>query len=121
MLNESHFISDVSDREHINFVRAVTEGNLEWRLLPVEAGPTITERYSHSSCYHERSMYVFGGCTFSSTTFNDLWRLDLGCGEWVRPLATGNFGVCHKFQREFVATSSNVYYNKSFHFCFKYY
>ena len=34
---------------------------------------------SHSAVYDDASlsMYVFGGCTSASTTFNDLWRLDL--------------------------------------------
>lgn len=35
--------------------------------------------FSHSAVYDDASlsMYVFGGCTSASTTFNDLWRLDL--------------------------------------------
>lgn len=30
-------------------------------------------------------MYVFGGCTSSFTTFNDLLRLDLATRTWSRP------------------------------------
>ncbi|XP_067002520.1 F-box only protein 42 isoform X2 [Anabrus simplex] len=36
-------------------------------------------------------MYVFGGCTSTSTTFNDLWRLDLNKRQWVRPLTMGTY------------------------------
>ena len=36
-------------------------------------------------------MYVFGGCTSTSTTFNDLWRMDLTTRTWERPLATGTY------------------------------
>lgn len=36
-------------------------------------------------------MYVFGGCTSTATTFNDLWRLDLTTHKWQRPPATGNY------------------------------
>ena len=31
-------------------------------------------------------MYVFGGCTSSFTTFNDLLRLDLATRKWTRPV-----------------------------------
>ena len=34
-------------------------------------------------------MYVFGGCTSTNTTFNDLWKLNLSTRSWVRPLPTG--------------------------------
>lgn len=36
-------------------------------------------------------MYVFGGCTCTSTTFNDLWRLDLSSRKWVRLLTMGTY------------------------------
>ena len=39
----------------------------------------------------ENSMYVFGGCTSTSTTFNDLWRLDLNKRQWIRPLTMGTY------------------------------
>ena len=37
------------------------------------------------------SVFIFGGCTSTSTTFNDLWRLDPTKREWSRPLATGAY------------------------------
>ncbi|XP_059083717.1 F-box only protein 42-like isoform X2 [Tigriopus californicus] len=47
----------------------------------------------HSACYDDNSysMYVFGGCTSTSTTFNDLWKLDLKTRTWQRPLSTGTY------------------------------
>ena len=33
----------------------------------------------------------FLGCTSTSTTFNDLWRLDPTTREWSKPLATGAY------------------------------
>ena len=36
-------------------------------------------------------MYVFGGCTSTSATFNDLWRLDLNKRQWVRQLTIGTY------------------------------
>ena len=50
-------------------------------------------------------MYVFGGCTSSSTTFNDLWRLDLTKRQWVRPLTMGTYPSPK-------ACASMVYYKK---------
>jgi len=34
---------------------------LQWRHHQAESGPTVTERYSHSSCNYNKSVYVFGG------------------------------------------------------------
>ena len=54
-------------------------------------GSHITDRYSHSAAYLNGSMYVFGGCTSTNTTFNDLWRLDLATRQWIRPVAMGAY------------------------------
>lgn len=51
----------------------------------------ITERFSHSAAYLNGSMYVFGGCTSTNTTFNDLWIFDLNNRQWVRPVAMGSY------------------------------
>lgn len=78
-------------------MRALSEFKVHWLL---ECGPNdecdhqsavIARRYSHSAVLHDNSMYVFGGCTNSLTTFNDLWRLELGTRRWIRPLANGNY------------------------------
>ena len=56
-------------------------------------GLTVGKRYSHSAVYDDitDSMYIFGGCTSTATTFNDLWRLDLTTRRWHRPMATGTY------------------------------
>ena len=36
-------------------------------------------------------LYVFGGCTSTCTTFNDLWTLDLTTRIWSRPVTTGSY------------------------------
>lgn len=36
-------------------------------------------------------MYVFGGCTCTSTTFNDLWQLDLSTRKWSRIITIGTY------------------------------
>ncbi|PSN48109.1 hypothetical protein C0J52_13244 [Blattella germanica] len=75
-----------------NLNRAITDFNIRWEnITPAEMAPTITKRYSHSACRYGNSMYVFGGCTSTSTTFNDLWRLDLNKRQWVRPLTMGTY------------------------------
>lgn len=87
-----HRISKVVlERESINFNRSVVDGSLEWSSVHPEYGATISERYSHCAVYHDQSLYVFGGCTSSSTTFNDLWRFDLASRQWIRPLTLGTY------------------------------
>ncbi|XP_063241748.1 F-box only protein 42 isoform X2 [Bacillus rossius redtenbacheri] len=36
-------------------------------------------------------MYVFGGCTPTGSTFNDLWCLNLNTRQWERPLTVGSY------------------------------
>lgn len=74
-----------------DFHNAVTARNVCWEHCDASNIPSISRRYSHSSCVSGDSMYVFGGCTTACTTFNDLWRLDLGTRSWIRPLATGTY------------------------------
>jgi len=42
-------------------VAGVGDIELLWRHHEAESGPTVTERYSHSACYYDKSVYVFGG------------------------------------------------------------
>lgn len=85
-------------------IKGLSEFNVRWQCPePIELLPTIAKRYSHAAVVHENSMYVFGGCTNSMTTFNDLWCLDLSSRRWIRPVATGVYPtpkacssfVCH--------------------------
>ncbi|GFU55991.1 f-box only protein 42 [Trichonephila clavipes] len=85
------FVYDVIRKTQRDFNKAVYHMSVQWCHLEAEPGPTITKRYSHSACCNGNSMYIFGGCTTANTTFNDLWRLDLGNRCWIRPLATGTY------------------------------
>jgi len=42
-------------------VAGVGDIELLWRHYQPESGPSVTERYSHSACYYNKSVYVFGG------------------------------------------------------------
>lgn len=99
------FVLDVKRATKNNLNRAISDFNIRWTSLrPLEMAPTITKRYCHSASIHGNSMYVFGGCTSASTTFNDLWRLDLTKRQWIRPLTMGTYPspkacatlACHK-------------------------
>lgn len=72
-----------------NFCQMLRIHQMNWSYIQSDGGPSITDRYSHSACYFQQSMYIFGGCTSTNTTFNDLWRFDLATRQWVRPLAMG--------------------------------
>lgn len=75
-----------------NFNRAITNFNVRWEnLSPTGKIHTISKRYSHSACVYDNAMYVFGGCTCTSTTFNDFWKLDLSTRKWVRLLTMGTY------------------------------
>ena len=53
----------------------------------------VGKRYSHSAAFHpgSDSIFVFGGCTSSATTFCDLWRLDLTTRTWHLMQTTGTY------------------------------
>ncbi|KAG8197516.1 hypothetical protein JTE90_007254 [Oedothorax gibbosus] len=93
LVNKSwyRYVYDVIRKTQRDFFHAVCHMSVQWSHLEASPGPTITKRYSHSACCNGNSMYIFGGCTTSNTTFNDLWRLDLGTRCWIRPLATGTY------------------------------
>ena len=56
---------------------------------------TIIFFFNYLAVYDEtdncQSVFIFGGCTSTSTTFNDLWRLNTTTREWSRPISTGSF------------------------------
>lgn len=84
--------SDVIKLKQRNFYRAINEFDVKWdRVSTDDNTPSITKRYSHSAVVCDDYMYIFGGCTSSNTTFNDLWRLDLSTRTWVRPITMGSY------------------------------
>ncbi|XP_034950918.1 F-box only protein 42 [Chelonus insularis] len=103
-----HAVKHVIEHRESYFQRSVAYGSLLWDALPTdERLPSISKRHSHSACAYENSMYIFGGCTKTGTTFNDLWKLDLDTRKWERPIPMGNYPSPK-------ACASMVYYKKSF-------
>uniref|UniRef100_A0A8D9BCT3 F-box only protein 42 n=1 Tax=Cacopsylla melanoneura TaxID=428564 RepID=A0A8D9BCT3_9HEMI len=85
-------VQSVLNYTKLSLNRAISDFNIEWKHMSAkDDSSSITRRYSHSACYHDNFMYIFGGCTFSSTTFNDLWRLDLSTRKWHRLLTSGSY------------------------------
>ncbi|KAK9496535.1 hypothetical protein O3M35_013195 [Rhynocoris fuscipes] len=84
-------VQNVIKHKKLDFSRALRNFNTEWEYINQTFQNNITKRYSHSACVHENSMYVFGGCTSTSTTFNDLWKLDLSTRRWQRLLTMGRY------------------------------
>jgi F-box protein 42 len=107
-------ITDVVNKHQMRFHSSLNENNIHWETLPStqDLFTTISRRYSHAACYYgigflwtkeneyfnlssipytDNYMYVFGGCTSTNTTFNDLWKLNLTTRSWVRPLPTGSY------------------------------
>lgn len=99
---------NVIQHNKAHFHKSVAYGSLVWsQWPPTHWTPTIAKRHSHSACTYENSMYVFGGCTATCTTFNDLWRLDLDTRTWVRLITMGSYPSPK-------ACATMLYYKKSF-------
>ncbi|KAL7646318.1 UNVERIFIED_CONTAM: hypothetical protein RMT77_003227 [Armadillidium vulgare] len=74
------------------FSQALKCGIVQWYTPNISnQSNAITRRYSHSACIYDSFMYIFGGCTATNTTFNDLWKFHLGTYEWTRLLTTGTY------------------------------
>lgn len=100
-------VQNVIRYKKLDFHRAISNFNIQWdNTCESPKQQTITKRYSHSACSYENSMYVFGGCTCTSTTFNDLWKLDLSTRKWQRLLTMGSYPSPK-------ACASLVYYKNS--------
>ncbi|CAD6216319.1 GSCOCG00004472001-RA-CDS [Cotesia congregata] len=103
-----HAVKHVIEHRKAYFQRSVAYGSLLWNSPAISERPSIiTNRHSHSACTYENSMYIFGGCTKTGTTFNDLWKLDLDTRKWERPIPMGTYPSPK-------ACASMVYYKKSF-------
>lgn len=83
----------------INFHKNLGEYKLYWK--PLKQVNEITplncpdgqppRRFSHASVVYNDSMYIFGGGSSTSTTFNDLWRFDLSKRQWKRLQSVGTY------------------------------
>lgn len=96
----NRIIKSVVCQSRRKFYQSVANSEVSWTLLTKEITGqgnaergylSISERHSHSAAYHNGSMYIFGGCTSTNTTFNDLWRFDLTTRQWIRPIAMGTY------------------------------
>jgi len=89
----SEIVKDVIHKHKTRFLSSITNIAVQWENLPPSQDlfTSITRRYSHAACSYKNSMYVFGGCTSTNTTFNDLWKLNLSTRSWVRPLPIGSY------------------------------
>jgi len=77
-----------------HFHQHLGKARLIWSHISQEGGAgTISKRYSHCAVYcpQRSSMFVFGGCTSTSSTFNDLWELNLSQRSWHRPISVGAY------------------------------
>ncbi|ESO95769.1 hypothetical protein LOTGIDRAFT_116426 [Lottia gigantea] len=87
----NRLVKGVTSKIIRSFNLATQTGKIKWTAIKVDAGQTISKRYSHCACYFDKSLYVCSGCTVTNTTFNDIWRFDLTTRQWVRPLAVGAY------------------------------
>ncbi|XP_005107767.1 F-box only protein 42 [Aplysia californica] len=93
-------IKSVVKHRRRHFYQNLSNCDVEWTevVKDVQSGFSernhcshITDRFSHSAAYWNGAMYVFGGCTSTNTTFNDLWIFDLTSRQWIRPVAMGSY------------------------------
>jgi hypothetical protein len=70
-------------------------GNIVWKQYEQKTSPT--QRHSHSCCHINDRMYLFGGLSGTSTSYNDLWFLDLNNKQWQRPTVNIYTFVCLVF------------------------
>lgn len=87
----SIYISDVVRYTKMNLNKGLTDFRVCWKPAPPQECATISGRFSHSAVVHENSMFVFGGRSSATTTFNDLWCYDLSKRVWNRQLPKGTY------------------------------
>ncbi|GAB6019647.1 hypothetical protein CHUAL_001205 [Chamberlinius hualienensis] len=84
---------DLINRRKNKFIKALRSLSLKWQKCSQEPWPVVAARYSPAFCYYKDCLYVFGGNTNNNTSFNDLWKFDLGNRRWIRPLVTGTYPI----------------------------
>lgn len=110
-IKKNHLPLGVKRHTQISFHKNLAEYKLYWKPLivtneiPSSSHLVPPQRFSHASVVHQDSMYIFGGGSSTSTTFNDLWRFDLSKRQWVRLLSVGTYPSPK-------ACSSMVYYKE---------
>ncbi|XP_071944372.1 F-box only protein 42-like [Antedon mediterranea] len=105
----NRLIRGIQQRRYHIFKSNTQDGKIRWSHKQCPQTP-VTARHSHSACYVDGSMYIFGGSSVSETTFNDIWKLDLTSRKWSRVIASGSGPRSMPSPR---ASASMVYYNGS--------
>ncbi|KAJ6645458.1 F-box only protein 42 [Pseudolycoriella hygida] len=93
-----NIVQGVKRHTYSSFHKNLADYNLYWK--PLNQANEITSRnytdgpprrFSHASVVHRDCMYIFGGGSSTSTTFNDLWRFDLSNRQWTRMQSFGSY------------------------------
>lgn len=71
------------------FFDCLENGKIYWKRFDNRFSPS--QRHSHSSCRVDNKLYIFGGLSGTSTSYNDLWLFDLSLKTWSRPVCNGSF------------------------------
>lgn len=78
-----------------SFKDCFKNGEISWWCFEQPNSATVcsvpTERHSHSSAIIGHNLYVFGGLSATSTSYNDLWIFNLNDKTWLRPMSTGSY------------------------------
>jgi F-box protein 42 len=70
------------------FNECLQTGEINWRCFDNKFAPQ--QRHSHASARVGHHLYVFGGLSGTSCSYNDLWSFDLNSKTWSRPLTSGS-------------------------------
>lgn len=90
--NKKKFVLDVRRRTKMNLNKGLIDFGLCWQSsLKTQKSLTISGRFSHSAVINGHTMYIFGGRSSTSTTFNDLWCFNLSNRAWHRPSSHGSY------------------------------
>jgi F-box protein 42 len=71
------------------FAESFHNGQIKWQCVEEKFAPT--QRHSHSCVRLNDKLYVFGGLSGTSTSYNDLWIFDLNEKKWSRPNTSGAY------------------------------
>lgn len=71
------------------FEECFQNGQIYFRCFENNFSPA--QRHSHSSAILNEKLFIFGGLSGTSTSYNDLWMFDLSTKAWSRPSSSGTY------------------------------
>lgn len=71
------------------FNESLENGQIYWKCFENKFSPT--QRHSHSSARVGDRLFIFGGLSGTTTSYNDFWVFDLNTKTWYRPTTTGAY------------------------------